>query len=110
MNYKKMIKQWIEEIPASKLEGGIPDGDNVYKTTDLRLDNQRTITKADGSKYFNLQVQVNKGCTQSTLAKLAPDSVAMCLAPVKDPWSAAQIKSALLATVTGLPLGRPGRQ
>jgi hypothetical protein len=50
MNYKKIIKQWIEEIPDSKLEDGIPDGDTVYETTDLRLDNRRTITKLDGSK------------------------------------------------------------
>jgi|TARA_R110002003_G_scaffold702_15_gene21220 hypothetical protein len=105
-SYMKLIKQWIEEIPDSKLEGGIPDGDTVHKDKYMRLDNQRTITKPDGSMYFNLQVQVNYGCPHTTLVKLAPDSVAMCLAPVKNPWSAARIKKELLASITGTVLGR----
>jgi hypothetical protein len=78
-SYMKLIKQWIEEIPDSKLEGGIPDGDTAHKDKYMRLDNQRTITMPDGSMYFNLQVQVNYGCPHTTLVKLAPDSVASVL-------------------------------
>jgi len=105
-NYKKLIKQWIEEIPNAKLEGGIVDGNTIYKDKFMRLDNQRTITKPDGSKWFNLQVQVNYGCPHSTLVKMAPDSVAMCLAPCEDPWTAAQIKEELVASIMSDVLGR----
>jgi hypothetical protein len=104
MDYENIIIQFVEDLPPAKLEGGFPDGDTVYSDRYLRLDNQRTVTKADGTQYFNLQVQVNKGCPHTTLAKMAPDSVAICLAPVKNPWTAAQIKKALLATVTGMPI------
>lgn len=48
----------------------------------------------------NLQVQVNKGTTISTLKKHAPSTVAgPVLVPSNDPWTADQIKSALLASM-----------
>jgi hypothetical protein len=54
MNYKKFIKQWIEDIPLNKLVGGVPDGNNVHSDRYMCLDNQRTITLADGTKTYNL--------------------------------------------------------
>jgi hypothetical protein len=109
-NYKKLIKQWLADLPESKLKGGIPDDDNVCKDREMRLDCQRVVTMDDGNKYFNLQVQVNNSWTHTTLAKLARNSVASCLAPVQNPWSARQIREALLESVTGSVLDRPRRQ
>lgn len=44
----------------------------------------------------NLQVQVNKGTTETTLKKLAPATVAgPALVPSDKPWTAAQIKAEL---------------
>jgi hypothetical protein len=97
MKYKKMMKEWIQDIPDSRLEGGMPDGNTVYSDRFMRLDNQRTFKKPDGLYYFNLQVQVNRGC---------PHTIAMCHAPAKNPWTAAKIKQERLASVTGAPLGR----
>jgi hypothetical protein len=42
-----------------------------------------------------------------TSVRLAyPDSVAMCICPVNNPWSAEQIREALKASVTGFALPR----
>lgn len=105
-HYIDVIYNFIEDIPDSKLEGGI-GSDYVHKDINLRLDNQGTFTR-DGVEYYNLQVQVNKGCKHRTLKKLAPDTVAICLAPIEEPWTGEQIRKALAATVTGRPLDRPG--
>ena len=64
-NYKKTIKNFIEDIPDTKLEESI--GSNpIYKDVNMRLDNQGIFTK-DDKKYYNFQVQVNKGCQHKTL-------------------------------------------
>ena len=42
--------------------------------------------------------------SQQLQAKMAPDSVAMCHAPVEDPWTGEQVRQDLLATITGLPI------
>jgi hypothetical protein len=50
---------------------------------------------------FDLQVQVNYGCRKKSVAKLAPDSVAVLLLPVDETWTPRQIRDALKKTVTG---------
>jgi hypothetical protein len=108
MSPSRVICDWIDTIPNSKLEGGICDRGTIYDDRNFRLDNQGTITR--GPAMYNLQVQVNKNCKLTTFKKQAPKSFAWILAPADDPWSAAEIKAALKASVTGLPLRRPGNQ
>jgi hypothetical protein len=107
VKFSKEVVAWIEDIPDSKLEGGIQGGGkSVYKDIDYRLDNQGTYKDRNGKYWHNLQVQINRGCRHTTGAKQAPGSVAICQAPVHDPWSAARIKEELIKTVTGKVLGR----
>ncbi|KAH7385714.1 hypothetical protein BKA66DRAFT_569551 [Pyrenochaeta sp. MPI-SDFR-AT-0127] len=77
----KYIKAWIDEIPDSKLEGGIRD-----------------------------RVQVNKGCKHTTLKSAAPKSFAFIEAPIDNPWTVQEIRDALKASVTGWPIYRPGNK
>lgn len=70
----------------------------------MRLDNQRSFEGSDGLMYYNLQVQLNRRCPDTTLAKLAPGTVAICHAPVEKPWSAEEIKEVLAKSVTGFRL------
>jgi hypothetical protein len=102
-NYKKLIKQWIQDIPDSKLVGGMADGESVYYDKYMRLDSQRNFKGPDGLMYYNLQVQINRECPDSTLKKIAPKSVAICICPVENEWSAAQIKASLIESITGYP-------
>lgn len=105
-SYKKVIVQFIRDIPDSKLAGGMSDGATIWEDRNMRLDNQRTFKGSDGKYYYNLQVQVNRGCTNTTLKMLAPDTVAICHAPADKPWSPEKIREALAASVTGGRLGR----
>jgi len=48
------------------------------------------------AQEHNLQVQINKGTSISTLKKFAPKTVAgPVLVPSKNPWSASTIRAAL---------------
>jgi hypothetical protein len=95
---QKKIKEWIDDIPDNKLDGAFGHR-SIYKDRDYRLDNQGETTHEP--RMFNLQVQVNRGCKGTTLARLAPYMVAFCLAPIDGSWTPKQIKDALKATVTG---------
>ncbi|OCL02705.1 hypothetical protein AOQ84DRAFT_304172 [Glonium stellatum] len=77
----KRVHRWIDNIPDIKLEGGM-GSNTLYKTKDLRLDNQGVL-------------QVNCGCTITSLKRLAPGTIADCLVPTDDSWSAQQIRDAL---------------
>jgi hypothetical protein len=98
-NSKKWIRNWIDDIPDVKLEGGIRDRGKIFSDRSLRVDCQETLRGPN--PQYNIQVQVNKGCVHTTVTLMYPDSVAMCLCPVNDPWSAEQIREALKASVTG---------
>jgi hypothetical protein len=95
---KKKIMEWIDDIPDSKLDGTFVCGRPAYTDMYMRLDCQ-SIT-SDGL-YFNLQVQINKECPDTTMNYLNPDSVAFVLAPIQNQMTPAQLKAALKATVTG---------
>ncbi|KAF2808932.1 uncharacterized protein BDZ99DRAFT_463793 [Mytilinidion resinicola] len=48
----------------------------------------------------NIQVQVNRGCQITSLARIAPNSVAIaCDVPSDDSWTARQIKDRLIASI-----------
>ena len=52
----KMYHAWIDEIPDSKLEGGIGSG-SIYKDENFRLDMQGFTTAKDGEpQKFNIQM------------------------------------------------------
>ncbi|KAF2832903.1 hypothetical protein CC86DRAFT_399570 [Ophiobolus disseminans] len=71
---RKAMIAFIDEIPASKLEGGISSNIIYTDNRNFRLDNQGTTTAKDDATPF---------------------SVADMEMPVDDPWSAAEIKEAL---------------
>jgi hypothetical protein len=103
-NPVKWIRNWIDDIPDAKFEGGIRDRGNIFKDRSLRVDCQETIRGPE--PMYNIQVQVNKGCVHTSVRLAYPDSVAMCICPVNNPWSAEQIREALKASVTGFALPR----
>ncbi|MCJ1470086.1 hypothetical protein MMC07_008731 [Pseudocyphellaria aurata] len=50
-----------------------------------------------GSKEFNVQIQVNKQTTISTLKGVAPRSVSHILIPIDAKWTAAEVRAKLKA-------------
>ncbi|KAH7183493.1 uncharacterized protein B0J16DRAFT_322232 [Fusarium flagelliforme] len=64
-NAKKLLESFIDEIPATRLENFPPSSASnpIYSNVHFRLDMQGITS--DGK--FNLQVQVNKQTTCSTL-------------------------------------------
>lgn len=63
----------IDSIPDSKPIGtfGSP-GTKIYRDQDYRLDMEGYTTEKDGKGIkFNPQVQVDKGCTKKSVARIA---------------------------------------
>lgn len=108
----KSLKAFIASIPDSALTRLPSEGGTIYTDVDFRLDmqgvgylNPNHITAPNfpqitSDNEYNLQVQINKGTTISTLKKFAPQTVAgPALVPSEDPWSADEIRAKLLATL-----------
>jgi hypothetical protein len=93
---EQLVIDFIDDIPDAKLTGGFVRG-TIWSTDHCRFDSQGYTSNEP--KHFNLQVQVNKHCPRRSMQKLAPKTVAICLAPVDNPWTPAQIKEALKETV-----------
>jgi hypothetical protein len=89
----KLSHMWIDDIPDSKLEGGIGSG-SIYKDANFRLDMQGLTTAKDGEpQKLNIQMQANKHAPVSSIRKLAPGTVAEVRITVMAPYTAADIKS-----------------
>ena len=71
---KKLLKSFIDEIPATRLENFPPSAASnpIYSNVHFRLDMQGMTS--DGK--FNLQVQVNRQTTCSTLRVAGAATVA----------------------------------
>ncbi|KZM21747.1 uncharacterized protein EKO05_0001702 [Ascochyta rabiei] len=95
----KAMRQFIDKIPDSKLEGGFGRGTVHNDFKNFRLDNQGLTTAKNGEvQKYNLQMQVNYSPIMTSLEAMAPDTVAAVLVPVYPPtFSAAQIKDMLMA-------------
>ncbi|KAK4063426.1 uncharacterized protein Triagg1_9446 [Trichoderma aggressivum f. europaeum] len=90
----KQLKAFIENIPDSSLTALPTNPGTLHKDTNFRLDMQGMTKKQE----HNLQVQVNKGTTITSLKKVAPKTVAgPVLVKSKEPSSAADIRAELLA-------------
>jgi hypothetical protein len=119
-NNTTRAEDFIDDIPNCKLAGLPTIPRTIYKNTDFRLDMQGVrsflpfpfspllhlsnswqyqMTSGDPKKH-NIQVQVNKGTTVTTLKKAAPRTVASVLVLQDDPPSAETIKKDLKASVT----------
>jgi len=68
------------------------------------------IAKEDGSRWYNLQVQVKNTCKISSLAAGGSNTYAWCEAPQDPEWSGDKIKAAIKASITGRVLTRPRLQ
>lgn len=110
----KALKAFIEGIPDTSLARLSMSAGTIYSDTDFRLDMQGvripipfdqiylllTCVQMTTAQEHNLQVQVNKGTSISTLKKVAPATVAgPVLVPSGSPWSAADIRAQLLAKI-----------
>ncbi|KAH7085996.1 hypothetical protein BKA63DRAFT_485872 [Paraphoma chrysanthemicola] len=97
----KYFGNWIDSIPNGKLEGGMRATGKFHFDRVARLDAQDTFTKPDGTRWVNIQMQVNMECPISTFKRAAPASFAFLCAPLDNQWSAAVIKEKLKASITG---------
>jgi len=89
----KALKEFIENIPDSKLTGFSTAAGTIYKTTEFRLDMQGITTK----KEFNLQIQANKEAHITSVKGLAPKTVAgPVLIGEKETVTAATVRTRLL--------------
>jgi len=58
------------------------------------------LLQMTGAQEHNLQIQINKGTSISTLKKFAPATVAgPVLVPSSQPWSAARFKEELRSSI-----------
>ncbi|KAF2791776.1 hypothetical protein K505DRAFT_248173 [Melanomma pulvis-pyrius CBS 109.77] len=89
---KKRIEMFIDDIPNCKLEGDISAG-TIHSDENLRLDLQSACP-----------IQVNSQCQIRSMRLMTPWTVAKCLAPVDNPWTAQQIKDVLKASNQCRPL------
>jgi len=96
---KDKLYAWIDDIPDNKLDSCYVSGRPIHTDRTCRLDCQGITS--DDPKRFNLQVQVNNSCPDTTMKKLKPKTVAWCLCPIDEPWTAEQTKKHLKASVTG---------
>jgi len=108
------MKYFIENIPADKLRGLPRILTNIHNEMDFRLDMQGVSTSSPlrgGGKLtpikittqkpqrHNLQVQINKACTLSSVKRERPNTVATALVPEDGSWSSLKIKQALVAGI-----------
>ncbi|KAI1425279.1 hypothetical protein F5Y12DRAFT_714322 [Xylaria sp. FL1777] len=70
----KQLKIFIANIPDDKLKSFPSVAGTIYKDQNFRLDMQGLTTGKPQS--YNLQIQVNKETSISTLKKVAPTTVA----------------------------------
>ncbi|KAF2255933.1 hypothetical protein BU26DRAFT_12098 [Trematosphaeria pertusa] len=92
----KALKGFIDNIPDSDLEALPTSAGTIYSDDNFRLDMQGMTS----SQEYNLQVQINKGTTISTLKKFSPATVAgPVLVPSDDPWSASKIRNELIDNI-----------
>ncbi|PQE17865.1 hypothetical protein CJF30_00010352 [Rutstroemia sp. NJR-2017a BBW] len=93
----KRVQEFIDGIPDSKLTALPSSAGTIYTTTDFRLDMQG-LTSGDPQKH-NLQIQINKQTTITSLKKSAPQTVATLLVLKNDAPSAATIKQDLTTNI-----------
>ncbi|EPE06851.1 hypothetical protein F503_03278 [Ophiostoma piceae UAMH 11346] len=94
-NKKKLLQQFINDIPDDKLTI-LPDSpQTIYKDVNLRLDMQGITTNDE----WNLQIQANKKAKSTSIRQYAPDTVAgPVLVPQSAPWTAEEIRQAFRDT------------
>jgi len=68
----KALKEFIADIPASKLTGFPTSAGEIWSTTEFRLDMQGMTSKRE----FNLQIQANRQAKTTSVRGLAPQTVA----------------------------------
>ncbi|CAZ82270.1 unnamed protein product [Tuber melanosporum] len=68
----KALRDFINDIPDSKLTGFPESGGTIYSDRDFRLDMQCKTSNGG----YNLQIQINKGTTITSLRSSAPRTVA----------------------------------
>ncbi|KAK4234579.1 hypothetical protein C8A03DRAFT_37641 [Achaetomium macrosporum] len=93
-NRKKVLSDFIDSIPDSKLQG-FPDSEKtLYFDQDLRLDMQ-CVTSRD---QWNLQIQVNRRPKTTALRRMAGKTVAgPVLVPRTAPMTPEEIREAFRA-------------
>ena len=116
---RKLVKQFIEEIPEEKLSGFHRDKHDVFEDRDfvLHMKGVRAINRRDlsqestdssnfqlttpqnGEQFFILQIKVSEHTTLSTFTNHPGTVVGRALVPTDGSWSASQLREQLLKPV-----------
>ncbi|KAK8031011.1 hypothetical protein PG990_000745 [Apiospora arundinis] len=72
MNWKKLIVNFIDDIPDEKLEGFRLVPGNLYHDNNFRLNMQGMTVTGE----YNLQIQINYECEITSIKNYAPNTVA----------------------------------
>ncbi|KAI0260084.1 hypothetical protein BC834DRAFT_902288 [Gloeopeniophorella convolvens] len=86
---KKALQEFIAEIPAARLTGFPNNPGTIYNDLNFRFDMQGLTRTA-----WNLQVQANKNAPNTSVAKVAPASVAAVLVDFTAVFTAEQVRAA----------------
>jgi len=86
---KKALKEFIDEIPESKLKNFPSNPGTLYNDSNFRLDLQGLTATA-----YNLQIQANNGAPNTSVRKVAPQSVAAVLRNFTSNATAADVRKA----------------
>ena len=115
---KKALKAFIDEIPAAKLENFPGSPGTLHKDDNFRLDLQvvsvllprgvsRPFTHQNFSAAqltktaYNLQIQANKGAPNTSVRKVAPQSVAAVLRKFDSTVSTEDVRQAFHRSAEG---------
>lgn len=91
---RKAFGEFVAAIPNDKLSGLSNQSQTIFKDESFRLDMQGMTSSP---RCFNLQAQINRQTTVTTLKKLAPSTVSTVLVPDPQTMTAQDVKSALLS-------------
>jgi hypothetical protein len=97
----KTCKEFIANIPDEKLLYFPSPGNTMHGDVNFRLDLQNVTH--DTPPLYNIQVQINTGCTLTTAKRLKQKdgnrgtTFSKVLVPMDGSWDAATIREALLA-------------
>lgn len=112
----RLCKAFVESIPAEKLSGFVTNTGTIFSDNDWRLDMQGVSTRdpmgfassmvlttgqmtSDKPSQHNLQIQINKQTSITSLKKHAPKSVATLIVPADGSMSAEQVRQGLINAI-----------
>ncbi|KAK7935553.1 hypothetical protein PG985_001048 [Apiospora marii] len=103
MNWKKILINFIDDIPDEKLQGLRLTPGNIWEDDNFRL-NMQGLTAA---KEHNLQIQINNGISITTLKPYAPNTVSGPVLVPQSYVSTSEIESSAAKSDANQKSGKP---